>query len=320
MSSQHSSSSTAVDKEKLLTVYRQAILENLPLSDLDVKLNSMIKRKEMKKKFDQEHDRAYQHKLWEKLPKLVRMTAASIPIIFMLVGIVMAGSVLWPIFSHYLPSMNNSQSDLLSPMSVSQWEEVNADQVFASETIIDENNQQVVLSEPIISNESLDYTDLNNWFMNDSPLDQVEEQIEEYSLDIPKLEIKNAVVKVGGTDLNKSLIQYPDTALPGQPGATVVFGHSTLRQFYSPSEKNSKRYSSIFSTIMTLREGDEIYLTYQNVKYSYRVLSNHEVKPTDTFILSQRYDARQLKLITCVPEGTTLRRGVVVAELVRGKK
>ncbi len=45
--------------------------------------------------------------------------------------------------------------------------------------------------------------------------------------------------------------------------------------------------------------------------------SNTEVQPTDTFILAQRYDVRQLKLVTCVPEGTVLRRGVVIATLVK---
>jgi sortase (surface protein transpeptidase) len=41
-----------------------------------------------------------------------------------------------------------------------------------------------------------------------------------------------------------------------------------------------------------------------------------EDKPTDVYILNQQYDAARLKLVTCTPEGTYLRRGVVTAQLV----
>jgi LPXTG-site transpeptidase (sortase) family protein len=68
---------------------------------------------------------------------------------------------------------------------------------------------------------------------------------------------------------------------------------------------------------MTLKPGDKIYLTHRNVKYTYQVQSNTEVEPTDVFILAQRHDTRQLKLVTCVPEGTVLRRGVVIAQLIK---
>ena len=173
---------------------------------------------------------------------------------------------------------------------------------------------------PKIIDIELDYTNLNNWFQpaNGEKLafgnDSIPE--DEYTIDIPKLNVSNAVVKMGGTDLNKSLIAYPGTAKPGEKGAPVVFGHSVLRQFYNPSEKNSRRYNSIFSTIMTLKNGDEIFVTHEGVKYTYIVQEKTEVKPTDVYILAQQYDAARLKLVTCTPEGTYLRRGVVTAQLV----
>ena len=117
--------------------------------------------------------------------------------------------------------------------------------------------------------------------------------------------------------MNKSLIAFPGTALPGEYGAPVIFGHSVLRQFYNPNEKNPRRYNSIFSTIMTLKNGDQIYVTHDNIKYTYVVQEKTEVKPTDVYILNQKYDAAHLKLVTCTPEGTYLRRGVVTAQLVK---
>ncbi|MBP9700658.1 sortase, partial [Candidatus Woesebacteria bacterium] len=70
---------------------------------------------------------------------------------------------------------------------------------------------------------------------------------------------------------------------------------------------------------MTLAKGDEILVKEDGVLYRYQVLSKTEVQPTDLFILEQQRDSRLLKLVTCVPEGTYLRRGVVTAVLVESK-
>ncbi len=308
-----------VNKQELLGVYRQALLKNVPLSDLDAKVADFTKRTKANQNFEKQLDDKIESRFWQSIPQFMKMTAAAIPLVLIGVGIVLAGSAAWPIISQVLPQANADSDDLLSPLSNTQLANAN-NLVYAKSNIIDENQNQtpVVLDEPIILDYKLDYTDLSNWFNGqESEVTDLEYQVEEYRFDIPSLEISNAKVRVGGTDLNKSLIQYPGTALPGEPGAPVIFGHSVLRQFYSPSEKNPRRYSSIFSKIMTLKNGDKIYLTHNNVKYTYQVQSNTEVQPTDTFILAQRYDARQLKLVTCVPEGTVLRRGVVIAQLIK---
>ena len=67
---------------------------------------------------------------------------------------------------------------------------------------------------------------------------------------------------------------------------------------------------------MTLDTGDEIFVDFDGITYKYVVKDKLEIKPEDIFILQQRYNNRELKLITCVPEGTYLRRGVIVAQLV----
>ena len=67
---------------------------------------------------------------------------------------------------------------------------------------------------------------------------------------------------------------------------------------------------------MTMKTGDRIFVDYDGIKYTYEVKDKVEVEPEDLFILEQRYSNRELKLITCVPEGTYMRRGVVVAQLV----
>jgi LPXTG-site transpeptidase (sortase) family protein len=315
MAKKQKGNSLPVNKKSLVSLYREALVAGVSLEDLDRKVEKFAARKQLKKEFEQEVDETFQDKLWG-LPRIWRKVSAALPIFLMILGMGLALSALWPILSHYLPK--TSGSDLLSPISEAHPIEAKTNIVYAQKLSEESYGQAEVLDEPVISSKGLDYSDLRNWFAEDTNLEaDSEDSLEEYRIDIPSLKVSNAMVRVGGTDLNKNLIQYPGTALPGQQGAPVIFGHSVLRQFYNPSEKNSKRYGSIFSTIMTLKEGDEIFVTYKNVKYTYRVVSHTEVKPTDTFILAQRYDARQLKLVTCVPEGTTLRRGVVTAELIK---
>lgn len=164
------------------------------------------------------------------------------------------------------------------------------------------------------SNNGTDFTKLSSWFEN---LPQTElnkgTNVRSYTLSIPKLKIKNAIVSIGGEDLAQSLIQYPGTAVPGKLGNAVVFGHSILPQFYNP-----KDYLSIFSTLPTLKRGDEIYINFDGVNYTFIVEDKFEVKPTDIQILEQNPSDSFLTLITCTPPGHPLRprRLIVRARVV----
>lgn len=147
--------------------------------------------------------------------------------------------------------------------------------------------------------ESLDYTKASNWFIGGAKKDAfVSQKVSFYTVSIPKLKIENATVAIGGEDLAKSLIQYPGTALPGKVGNSVIFGHSILPLFYNP-----KDYISIFSTLPTLKKGDEINVSYDGISYKYRVEEMFEVEPTDIQVLEQDKSDSFLTLITCVPPG-----------------
>jgi|SRR3989339_1545094 len=170
-------------------------------------------------------------------------------------------------------------------------------------------------SDSILAQNATDYTQLNNWFVPENTtsttLTRLSVITKPYYLSIPELKIEKAVVEIGSQDLKKSLVQYSGTALPGEPGNTVVFGHSVLPQFFNP-----KSYVTIFSTLYRLDNGDEIFVEFDDIKYKYRIEEMYEVKPTDLSVLDQRFDGRYLTLITCTPPGTYLRRLVVKARLV----
>jgi len=168
-------------------------------------------------------------------------------------------------------------------------------------------------SQNILGTATTDYTQISNWFdSGSSNSNQIfsNDKTFTYLLSIPKLKISNAVVTLGSMDLKKSLIQYPQTALPGQLGNTVIFGHSVLPQFFNP-----KSYLTIFSTLYKLKQGDEILINYDNVQYEYIVDEMFEVKPTDLSVLEQRFDQKNLTLITCSPPGTYLRRLIIKTSL-----
>lgn len=216
----------------------------------------------------------------------------------MILGSLLIGSVAGPIFGYLLITAPRLQSNtgLISPIASMR------------KNLITPLTSQA-LAAPVIDGK-LDDRNPENWFPGTQFPTPGSSKITHYNLSIPKLGITNAVVEIGGNDLGKSLIQYPGTADPGEFGSPVIFGHSILRQFYNPQS-----YISIFSTIMTLSQGDEIIINFDGVEFVYRVSDKIEVKPTDVQILEQRYNGRFLKLVTCVPEGTFLRRGIVIAEL-----
>ncbi len=252
------------------------------------------------------------------IPRYLRV----LPTLVSSLGLGLVASVVWPMASYNLSlKMNDGggQNNLLSPIIYES---------FASEYNSGSGNEPTLIAD-------IDYTKASNWFtfspadatgispltgqsqfidLNGQPSALTERLVkqEQYNLAIPSLGIKEAIVKADTDDLTKSLIQYPQTAYPGDAGAPVIFGHSTLPQFFNP-----KNYLTIFSTLPALKIGADIFVDYAGVKYTYRVSKMYEVKPNEFWVLKQDYNNKTLKLITCVPPGTKLRRLVVEAELIK---
>lgn len=306
-----------VPHDQLVQLYRKAIMSGMSLDTVEETIVRHVRRLDVTEAVETQETETTVSNLKKRLPKSVRVGAAILPVIFISFGLYLVGSAVGPILGYYVGMVPELQaSQLQAP--VPQEEVLEVTPVVITD-FSDESNTDRVASKPRIIDLELDYTNLQNWFAGGELPELAQAQdaaVTEYIIDIPAVDIENAVVAVGGTDLNSSLIAYPGTALPGEWGSPVIFGHSVLRQFYNPSQKNPRRYTSIFSYIMTLKKGDEIYVTADGVKYTYVVQEKTEVKPEDVYILAQRYDSKQLKLVTCTPEGTYLRRGVITAQLV----
>jgi len=306
-------SQTVVSKARLIEIYRQALIDGVSLDHLDQKVNKQIDRVKALEDEELKIDKKRKQTWFSQVPLVIRIFSWVVPVGFLVFGLVLVSSALVPILIQLISSTKSmTAANLDSPIPKEQVLDVVPVMVSTGTVAAAEDENPGVK----ILDVELDFTNLANWFEIPLPELANQQSAQEYQIEIPALKIEKARVAVGGTNLNKGLIQYPGTALPGDIGAPVIFGHSVLRQFYNPSSKNPNRYNSIFSTIMTLKKGDLIYLTYQDVKYTYMVLEKTEVKPADTYILAQRNDAKLLKLVTCTPEGTYLRRGIVTAQLV----
>ena len=149
--------------------------------------------------------------------------------------------------------------------------------------------------------------------VSDQAAEKIVSPVNSYSLSIPTLELLNATVIISGDDLSKSLIHYGGTSLPGEYGNAVIFGHSTLPQFF----KGTKEYKSIFSTLPLIKIGDDVTITFDGISYTYRVFDKVVVDPNDLSPLEQHFDDSYITIVTCVPPGTYLYRLNVKARLVR---
>jgi sortase A len=163
----------------------------------------------------------------------------------------------------------------------------------------------------IFSNNLRDFTKASVWFPN-RPQGQLTstKAVSEYNLSIPRLNIKDARVVVGGEDLTGSLVHYLPESMPGEYGNVAIFGHSTLPQLY-----NQKDYKTIFTYLPSLEKGDTVEVKVGDIKYEYEVTNSFVVDPSEVSVLEQTKDGSYLTLVTCVPPGTYWKRLVVKARL-----
>jgi len=225
-------------------------------------------------------------------PSLFSRGISFLPLILIILGLTIISWVGYPIISFEL-FQSPKFTSLVRPIP---------DEVIVQAM---ENEEKVLAAET----EKVDYTKASNWFPQKPP-EVTEAQEKQYTLSIPKLGIENILVTIGGEDLNHSLVHYGGTALPGDWGKAVVFGHSVLPAFFNP-----QNYKTIFSTLPELEKKDQILINYDGIIYTYEVFDLRVVPADDISVLEQKYDSSYLSLVTCVPPGTYWKRLIVMARL-----
>lgn len=228
----------------------------------------------------------------------------ALSLVLITLGVATFTTVAFPLISYQLTYAPGFQKNsLISPLSPAA--------IATNDLVTSPVKKAMAASTPTfvdeVVNTSFDYTDASNWFVGVTRPKEASVYAV-YTLSIPKLGIDHAVVRSDHTDLKQSLIQYAGTALPGNLGNTVIFGHSVLPQFFNP-----RNYLTIFSTLHTLRPGDTMEITADGATYTYKISEMYEAAPDDLSPLAQIYNGHYLTLITCTPPGTYLRRLIIKA-------
>ncbi|MBR2994544.1 sortase [Candidatus Saccharibacteria bacterium] len=100
------------------------------------------------------------------------------------------------------------------------------------------------------------------------------------------------------------------SAYPGEIGTFVITGHSA-GDVYS-----SNPYKFIFSGLERLEDGDLIYVNYNSVRYTYKVIKKEVVEPSNVAALVSDTDKPLITLVTCTPLGTSRYRLLVTGEQI----
>lgn len=107
--------------------------------------------------------------------------------------------------------------------------------------------------------------------------------------------------------LRSGVVHYPNTALPGESGNVVLFGHSS-GPLWAPGS-----YKFVFTNLEKLEADNKIFIEYEGIRYTYTVSDKKVVPPTDMSVLNPTAK-NTLTLITCTPVGSNKDRLIITAE------
>lgn len=136
-----------------------------------------------------------------------------------------------------------------------------------------------------------------------------------FSLIIPKIGAK-AKVTANVDPANESeyaaalkvgVAHTKGTFFPGMDGNITLFAHST------DAPINISRYNAVFYLLKELEKDDVIFVYFQGVKHSYRVVEKKITEATDTQYFKKQPGQELLVLQTCWPPGTSYQRLLVLA-------
>lgn len=132
-------------------------------------------------------------------------------------------------------------------------------------------------------------------------------KITEIGLKAPLVLPKSPNLKDIEKALKQGAVLYPNSALPGKKGVSVILGHSAPANW--PKAGN---YDWIFSQLNNLEKGDDFSLFFNDQQYFYKVVSKEIINKGQNLPLN---DDNDLVLISCWPPGRNQKRIAVSAML-----
>ncbi len=177
-------------------------------------------------------------------------------------------------------------------------------------TILTEDYIQSLFKNTATSLRSLGGNNAQGWMPTTYKEMEIASQLSNYFISIPKLGITNANVSTIDNNVDEHLVHFAGTNLPPNQGNAAIFGHSTLPQWFDPTD-----YKAIFATAHTLVVGDAINVTINNQIYTYKIVNISIVDPEQANYFEQNTDGSYLTIVTCTPPGTIWKRLLIKAKL-----
>lgn len=109
--------------------------------------------------------------------------------------------------------------------------------------------------------------------------------------------------------LERGVVHYGTTAVPGQSGNNVIVGHSSNNWWASG------KYKFAFVLLDKLETGDTFVLHYKSQRYVYEVFKKFVTAPDDLSVIQPTKEP-VTTLITCTPPGTSWKRLIVQAKQI----
>lgn len=125
-------------------------------------------------------------------------------------------------------------------------------------------------------------------------------------LEIPRISLKRGFYDTSSPYNN---IEQNVTLVKGSTMPDVVNGNLILMAH------SGDAYISFFAYLYRLKAGSDVFITYNKVKYHYRIVNIYDVEKDGTVSIYRNYDKTTLTLITCTKNDQT-KQTVYIAELV----
>lgn len=145
-------------------------------------------------------------------------------------------------------------------------------------------------------------------------------QSKDYVLVIPALGVKAPIVLEKSTDpdqifnrLEEGVVHYNDSPLPGEPGVSLILGHSSAYPWYKG------QYGSVFALLNKLQPGETFTVQNGSRTLTYKVTGSLVFHPFSKDKSIQQFEqasGSNIILVSCWPVGTNFKRIAVKAQLI----
>ncbi len=140
----------------------------------------------------------------------------------------------------------------------------------------------------------------------------------ENSIEIPAIGLESSLVLAQSVNdnfrklLDKGVVHYPTSVMPGSQGQTIILGHS------APPGWPKIKHDWVFTKLNNLKEGDQVVINFNHQRIVYSVVGKVIIDKGEELPVNPLTNSDNvLVLLSCWPPGKNIQRIAVEAKLVK---